>query len=132
MSKMDGPGIAAVAVGIVFLYGGIKGYSPLVAFQNLIQGKNPNEGQANANPLVASDPNTPNSGIGVSGSVTASGAQGIAQSSECFHSDAVLGRRESSARAATARRRAYPCCSPMWCGFRGSCQSELLFRQRFR
>lgn len=97
MSKMDGPGIAAVAVGIVFLYGGIKGYSPLVAFQNLIQGKNPNEGQANANPLVASDPNTPNSGIGVSGSVTASGAQGIAQklAIQMGHGDWTTGKQWS-------------------------------------
>ena len=79
MSKVDGPGIAAITVGIVFLYGGVKGYSPLVAFQNLIQGKNPNEKQ-NAIPLTASDPNTPNSGAGVfSGTVNASGNQKLAQ-----------------------------------------------------
>ncbi len=63
---MDGPGIAAIGVGVVFLYGGIKGYSPVKAFQNLITGRNPNEGQSNTS-LVASDPNIPNSGIGVSG-----------------------------------------------------------------
>lgn len=43
--KMDGPGIAAVSVGIVFIYGGVKGFSPIKAFQNIILGKNPNEDQ---------------------------------------------------------------------------------------
>lgn len=43
--KMDGPGLAALAVGIVFVYGGIKGYSPIKAFENILKGKNPNEGQ---------------------------------------------------------------------------------------
>lgn len=52
MSKMDGPGIAAVGVGVIFIYGGVKGYSPIKAFQNLITGKNPNEGQS-ANLLTA-------------------------------------------------------------------------------
>lgn len=80
MSKFDGPGLAAVSVGIVFLYGGIKGYSPVKAFQNIISGKNPNEGQSNSAILTASDPNTPNSGIGVfSGDTSATGAKGIAQ-----------------------------------------------------
>lgn len=80
MSKFDGPGLAAVSVGIVFLYGGIKGYSPVKAFQNIISGKNPNEGQSNTAILTASDPNSPNSGVGVfSGDTSASGAKGIAQ-----------------------------------------------------
>lgn len=51
MTKIDGPGLAAVSVGIIFIYGGAKGYSPLVAFQNIIKGKSPNEGQI-ANLLV--------------------------------------------------------------------------------
>lgn len=46
--KMDGPGIAAVAVGIVFVWGGVKGYSPIKAFENIITGKNPNENQSSA------------------------------------------------------------------------------------
>lgn len=70
MSKVDGPGIAAVGVGVIFLYGGIKGYSPIKAFQNIIKGQNPNQGQTNTTPLVASNPNTPNSGIGIFGGGT--------------------------------------------------------------
>lgn len=53
-NRLDGPGIAAIGVGAVFLWGGIKGYSPLRAFQNLITGQNPNTGQSTA-PLT--DPN---------------------------------------------------------------------------
>lgn len=45
-SKLDGPGIAAIGIGAVFLWGGIKGYSPLKAFQNLVTGTNPNTGQS--------------------------------------------------------------------------------------
>lgn len=78
-NKVDGPGIAAITVGIIFLYGGVKGYSPLKAFENLIQGKHPNENQSQT-PLTASNPNVPNSGAGVfTGQANASGAQGIAQ-----------------------------------------------------
>lgn len=98
MSKIDGPGIAAVSVGIVFLYGGIKGYSPLVAFQNIIKGKNPNEGQTNNASLVASDPNSPNSGIGVSGGVVnASGNKRIAQqlAIQMGHGDWTTGKQWS-------------------------------------
>lgn len=47
-TKVDGPGLAAVTVGIIFIYGGIKGYSPLKAFQNIILGKNPNENQTSS------------------------------------------------------------------------------------
>lgn len=67
MSKMDGPGIAAVGIGIIFIYGGVQGYSPVMAFENVIKGKKPSEGQS-ANSLVSSDPSVPNSGIGVTGS----------------------------------------------------------------
>lgn len=44
-SKVDGPGVAALTVGAVFTFAGLKGYSVLMAIQNVIQGKNPNEGQ---------------------------------------------------------------------------------------
>lgn len=44
-TKIDGFGISAVAIGGLFIFGGVKGYSPLVALQNAITGKNPNEGQ---------------------------------------------------------------------------------------
>jgi hypothetical protein len=47
-SKLDGPGIAAISVGIIFVYAGIKGYSPLTAIANIIKGKHPNEGQSAA------------------------------------------------------------------------------------
>lgn len=43
---MDGIGIAATAIGAIFIYGGIKGYSPLKAFGNLLTGQNPNQGQS--------------------------------------------------------------------------------------
>jgi hypothetical protein len=52
-NKMDGPGIAAVAVGVVFVWGGVKGYSPIKAFENIITGKNPNENQASASLVSA-------------------------------------------------------------------------------
>lgn len=45
-TKMDGVGIAAAGIGILFLYSGIKGFSPIKAFQNLILGKNVNTGQS--------------------------------------------------------------------------------------
>jgi hypothetical protein len=54
-NKIDGPGIAAISVGIVFIYGGIMGYSPVKAFENILKGKNPNENQANASLTSAND-----------------------------------------------------------------------------
>lgn len=100
MSKMDGPGITAVSVGIVFLYGGVKGYSPVVAFENIIKGKNPNEGQNSvAGSLVASDPTQPNSGIGTinsSGtSVSAVQATAIALAKQMGHADWTTGQQWS-------------------------------------
>jgi hypothetical protein len=44
--KFSGPAIAAIGIGVVFVWGGIKGYSPLKAFQNLMTGQNPNTGQS--------------------------------------------------------------------------------------
>lgn len=43
---MDNPGLAALGIGAIFVYGGIKGYSPLKAITNIITGKNPNENQS--------------------------------------------------------------------------------------
>jgi hypothetical protein len=47
MSHMavSGAGIAAIAAGAVFAYGGIKGYSIARAFQNVVLGKAPATGQ---------------------------------------------------------------------------------------
>lgn len=98
MSKVDGPGLAAVSVGIIFLYGGVKGYSPVKAFENIIKGKNPGEGQTNTAILTASDPNTPNSGVGIfSGSVNASGNKKIAQqlAIQMGHGDWTTGKQWS-------------------------------------
>src|ERR1700757_1789833 len=98
MSKMDGPGIAAVSIGIVFLYGGVKGYSPLVAFENIIKGKNPNEGQnATAGSLVTSNPSQPNSGIGTinSSGTSVSAVQATAQAlaKQMGHADWTTGQQ---------------------------------------
>lgn len=46
-NKIDGFGVAAIGFGAVFVYGGIKGYSPLKALTNVIKGANPNAGQTN-------------------------------------------------------------------------------------
>lgn len=46
--KIDGTAAAAIGVGAIFLWGGIKGYSPLKAFQSVLTGKNPNTGQSTA------------------------------------------------------------------------------------
>lgn len=98
MSKMDGPGITAVSLGIVFIWGGVKGYSPLLAAENLIKGKNPNEGQ-NATSLVSSDPSTPNSGIALTGSsgTSASAAQATAKqlATQMGHADWTTGKQWS-------------------------------------
>lgn len=59
--KIDGPGLAAVSVGLVFMYAGVKGYSPLQAFQNILLGKHPDEGQT-ANLLTANTSSSNGSG----------------------------------------------------------------------
>jgi hypothetical protein len=43
--ELSGIGIAAVSIGGILIYGGIKGYSPLKALQNIIQGKPGSIGQ---------------------------------------------------------------------------------------
>lgn len=45
-NKIDGFGVAAIGFGAVFVYGGIKGYSPLKAITNVIKGSSPNTGQS--------------------------------------------------------------------------------------
>ncbi len=75
--KMDGPGIAAIAVGVVFVYGGIKGYSPIKAFENILKGKSPNEGQASLS-LTSAESNSGSSNSGAAGG-TPSQNQGIAR-----------------------------------------------------
>jgi hypothetical protein len=62
MTKMDGPGIAAVGIGIVFVYGGVKGYSPVKAFENIIKGKNPSENQSGASLVNAASDSGGSSG----------------------------------------------------------------------
>jgi hypothetical protein len=97
MTKVDGPGIAAIGVGVIFMYAGVKGYSVTKAFTNALKGQNPNEGQQ-ANLLTASDPNKPNSGVGVfSGSTSATGNKKIAQqlAIQMGHGDWTTGKQWS-------------------------------------
>jgi resuscitation-promoting factor RpfB len=70
---MDGPGIAAIGVGTIFLYGSIKGYSPVKAFQNIITGKNPNEGQSNTATLTSALPSSGSNGSSGSGGTIVNG-----------------------------------------------------------
>lgn len=46
MAKLNGPAIVSVAVGGLFLYAGMKGYSVLTALQNIVRGTSPNTGQS--------------------------------------------------------------------------------------
>lgn len=41
-----GIGLTSLGIGAVFIYGGIKGYSPLKAMQNIIQGHSGSSGQS--------------------------------------------------------------------------------------
>jgi hypothetical protein len=88
--KIDGFGVFAIGVGAVFVYGGIKGYSPLKALENVIQGKNPNESQ-NTVSLTADTTNTgnnPASSIGgfatPSGSSNSSGQAALKQAAHAY------------------------------------------------
>lgn len=51
-NKIDGPAVAAIGAGALFLYGGIKGQSILKAIQNVVTGQNPTSGQSESNTLV--------------------------------------------------------------------------------
>lgn len=53
-----GIGLSSLAIGAVFIYGGIKGYSPLKAMQNIILGKSGSFGQ---NAAALTDPGGSNS-----------------------------------------------------------------------
>jgi hypothetical protein len=72
VSKIDGPGLAATSIGAIFIYGGIKGYSPLKAFENVIKGRHPNEGQSNLS-LVAADTSASNTNQFGGGTFTGGG-----------------------------------------------------------
>jgi hypothetical protein len=105
-AQTDGFGIASVAIGIVFIWGGVKGYSPLKAAENIIQGKNPNEGQT-GNSLVASstttDSGTTSGGGAVQATYTNSQLQSlwIANGGDPGKASvaACIGMHESSGRA---------------------------------
>jgi hypothetical protein len=93
-SKLDGPGLAAVSVGIVFAYAGVKGYSPLKAFTNIVNGKHPNEGQ---NAMSLTNPAAPSSTFGggtFSGGGTPSKNQALAKqiAISMGHSDWTTGK----------------------------------------
>lgn len=76
---MDGIGIAATAVGAIFIYGGIKGYSPLKAFGNVLTGQNPNAGQS-ASLLTNSSSSSSGPGYTItSGDTSASGNKALAK-----------------------------------------------------
>lgn len=96
-SKMDGPGIAAVSVGIVFVYGGVKGYSVVKAFSNIIKGQHPNEGQSVAE-LVSAGTATSNgntSGITAGGSASKNQAAAKQLAIVMGHSDWTTGKQWS-------------------------------------
>lgn len=56
----SGIGIASSAAGLIFIYAGVKGYSPLKAIQNIIQGKSGSFGQ---NPSALTDTGGSNSSV---------------------------------------------------------------------
>lgn len=58
MADSKGIGLGAMAIGSILVYGGLKGYSPLKALQNIIQGKPANTGQ---NTTLLSTPGGTNS-----------------------------------------------------------------------
>jgi len=96
MAKIDGPGLAAVSVGIVFIYGGVKGYSPIKAFENIITGKNPNENQASTS-LVSADSSGTSTGVSNPTSNNAAANQATAKqlATQLGHSDWTTGQEWS-------------------------------------
>lgn len=95
-SKMDGPGIAAVGVGLVFIYGGVKGYSPVKAFENMVTGKNPNEGQTSASLVNATGGTSDSTGSAItSGGGSPSANQTLAKqiATQMGHSDWTTGQQ---------------------------------------
>lgn len=57
MASGKGIGLGAISAGAVLIYGGLKGYSPLKAIQNIIQGKPASAGQS-ANALTQGGTNS--------------------------------------------------------------------------
>lgn len=70
-NRIDGPAVAAIGAGAIFLYAGIKGQSVLKAIQNVVTGQNPTSGQSEANALISP----------VSASVTSGGNSVVAPNS---------------------------------------------------
>ena len=75
MAEVSGAGLAAAVAGAVFVYGGLKGKSPLAALQSLIRGQDPrlnpqtsglavgtSGGPVTSNPRLGTGPGNPNSG----------------------------------------------------------------------
>lgn len=61
---VNGPAVAAIGVGVLFLYAGIKGQSVLKALQNVVTGQSPTSGQSEGNVLTAPITATVTSGSG--------------------------------------------------------------------
>lgn len=72
-NKIDGPAVAAIGIGALFLYGGIRGQSILKAIQNVVTGQNPTSGQSETNTLVNPASFTVTSGGNSVGPVNAQG-----------------------------------------------------------
>lgn len=68
---LDGPGVAAMGVGALLLYSGIRGFSVIVAIENIISGKDAASGQK-VNTIADSS----SGGSPSSGSAALSAAQG--------------------------------------------------------
>lgn len=89
-NKIDGFGVFAIGIGAVFVWGGIKGYSPLKALENVIKGVNPNTGQSSTS-LTADTTttnNTANTGFATpNGSTNASGQAALKQAAKAYSWD---------------------------------------------
>lgn len=66
-----GIGLASLSIGAIFIYGGIKGYSPLKAVQNIILGRSGSFGQ---NTAALTDPGGSNSSTSTGGTVPNKGS----------------------------------------------------------
>jgi Transglycosylase SLT domain len=58
-----GPAYAAIGVGALFIYSGIKGYSILKTVQNVVKGGSPNTGQSTADVSASANNETQNASI---------------------------------------------------------------------
>lgn len=75
-SGINGVALGAVAVGVVFVYGGLKGYSVLKAFQNIMQGQSANAGQDTSLLTSSTATLSPDSSGGTTSSAGGSSAGG--------------------------------------------------------